>query len=66
MALYRWLLNNYANSGDRILSTHGGSASDVIACLELGFDFLWFEIDPTFYKKAVERVEAFQAQQRFY
>src|SRR5699024_2357991 len=30
--LYRWLLQNYATEGDRILDTHGGSMSLAIAC----------------------------------
>ena len=30
-ALYHWLLNNYAKEGDKILDTHVGSASSLIA-----------------------------------
>ena len=36
VALYRWLLDNYAKSGDRILDTHLGSGSIAIACHDLG------------------------------
>ena len=35
--LYLWLLQNYAKAGDKILDTHVGSASSLIACQELGF-----------------------------
>lgn len=57
IALYRWLLLNYAKSGDKILDTHVGSASSLIACKEMGFDFIGFEIDETYYKAAMERIE---------
>ena len=32
VALYEWLLKNYAKPGDKILDTHVGSASSLIAC----------------------------------
>ena len=38
VALYKWLLKNYAKDGDRILDTHGGSMSIAIACHDMGFD----------------------------
>lgn len=31
VALYAWLLSNYAQPGDRILDTHLGSGSSMIA-----------------------------------
>lgn len=36
--LYKWLLKNYANEGDKILDTHMGSQSSRIAAYEYGFD----------------------------
>ncbi len=62
IALYSWLLNNYANAGDRILDTHVGSASSLIACHNMGFDFIGFEIDQNYYAAAMERLEAARAQ----
>ena len=44
VALYTWLLNNYAKKGDKILDTHCGSASSLIACHKLGFDYVAFEL----------------------
>src|SRR5699024_126176 len=35
VALYHWLLNNYAKEGDKILDTHVGSASSLIACHDM-------------------------------
>ena len=43
--LYKWILSNYAQHGDKILDTHVGSASSLIACRESGFQYVGFEID---------------------
>ena len=62
VALYKWLLTNYAKPGDRILDTHGGSGSSMIACYDLGFDMDWIELDPDYFKSAKERFERHKAQ----
>ena len=56
--LYEWLLNNYAKQGDKILDTHVGSASSLIACYNLGFDYVGFELDKDYYEMACKRLEA--------
>jgi len=56
IALYKWLLKNYANKGDKILDTHAGSCSSVIACIDAGFDWMAFEIDEDYYKAAITRI----------
>lgn len=56
VALYRWLLENYANPGDLILDTHVGSASSLIACESMGFDYVGYEIDPDYYAAAKNRM----------
>lgn len=66
IALYKWLLMNYAEPGDKILDTHVGSASSLIACEEMGFKYLGMEIDEEYYRKAKERLDAFNAQIRFF
>jgi len=43
VALYKWLLKNYAKQGDKILDTHVGSASSLIACHDMGFEYQGFE-----------------------
>ena len=63
VALYKWLLINYAKPGDRILDTHGGSGSICIACDILGFDLDWYEIDADYFQAAKERLERHQRQQ---
>ncbi|MBE6846450.1 MAG: site-specific DNA-methyltransferase [Ruminococcus sp.] len=58
--LYEWLLSRYAKSGDIILDTHVGSASSLIACHKLGFDFVGTEIDEYYYNNALERMKEYQ------
>ena len=62
VALYKWLLNNYAKEGDKILDTHLGSGSSIIACHDLGFEYMAFELDKDYYEKAVERIEKHKSQ----
>ena len=57
VALYHWLLQNYAKSGDKIIDTHSGSGSLAIACHLEGFDFLAIEKDYDYWKASVERYE---------
>lgn len=62
VALYEWLLTKYATKGDKILDTHVGSASSLIACHNLGFDYVGFELDKDYYSMANERLNAVKAQ----
>ena len=62
VALYEWLLRNYAKEGDKILDTHVGSASSLIACHNMGFDYVGFELDADYHKAATERLEAVKSQ----
>ena len=55
VALYRWILENYAEPGQRILDTHLGSGSSAIAAHYFGCDFVGTELDPDYHKSAVER-----------
>lgn len=64
VALYKWILANYAKQGDTILDTHVGSASSLIACEEMGFKYVGFEIDEDYYRMAKERLNTFNAQVR--
>ena len=65
VALYKWLLTNYAKQGDKILDTHVGSASSLIACHDLGFSAVGFEIDEEYYRISRERLENHMKQLRF-
>lgn len=56
IALYEWLLMRYAKRGQKILDTHVGSASSLIACERMGMEFIGFEKDLEMYKLASERI----------
>lgn len=57
VALYKWLLDNYAHPGDKILDTHLGSGSIAIACHDYGFDLTACELDPDYYNAAMQRIK---------
>jgi site-specific DNA-methyltransferase (adenine-specific) len=61
IALYRWLLQNYAKQGDTILDTHGGSMSIAIACYIEGFDLVCIEKDKDYYDAAKKRYDTYVA-----
>jgi site-specific DNA-methyltransferase (adenine-specific) len=60
--LYRWLLQKYANKGDKILDTHLGSGSIMIACDMEGFDLTACELDTDYYNAAMKRFELYKSQ----
>ena len=66
IALYKWLLMNYASEGNLILDTHLGSGSSRIAAYDLGYDFIGFEIDPEYYEKQEKRFKDFVSQLRMF
>jgi site-specific DNA-methyltransferase (adenine-specific) len=53
--LYKWILDKYANQGDKILDTHLGSGSIAIACHDYGFDLTACELDTEYYEAALKR-----------
>jgi site-specific DNA-methyltransferase (adenine-specific) len=66
VALYKWLLQNYAKQGDKILDTHVGSASSLIACLDLGFDVTGCELSKRYYDASMKRINEFLAQGKLF
>lgn len=65
-ALYKWILTHYAKPGDKILDTHVGSASSLIACEEMGFDYVGFEIDKEYFDNATKRIEQYRSQLKMF
>jgi len=63
IALYLWLLQNYAKRGDKILDTHVGSASSLIACHRMGFEYWGMELDADYFQAASERLEKEKSMQ---
>lgn len=66
VALYEWILQNYASEGDLILDTHVGSGSIRIACDKGGFNFTGFEIDTDYWKAQEKRFSDYKRQLRLF
>ena len=72
IALYAWILKNYAKQGDKILDTHFGSGS--IACAvhkaniidKMDLSLVACELDKDYFESSIQRVkEALQTQSLF-
>ena len=66
VALYKWLLDKYAQQGDKILDTHLGSGSIAIAAHDYGFELTACELDKEYYDKAVQRVKNHVSQLKLF
>ncbi len=66
LALYKWLLTNYAKQGDKILDTHIGSGSSRIAAYDMGFDFVGFELDKDYFDAQEKRFNEFKMQGKLF
>ena len=66
VALYKWLLDKYAQPNDKILDTHLGSGSIAIACHDYGFDLTACELDKDYFDKAMTRINNHVAQQKLF
>ena len=62
VALYKWLLTNYAKKGQRVFDSHGGSMSSVIAAINCGCSIVCCELDADYFAAGVERVRQHQNQ----
>ncbi len=54
-ALYAWILQNYAQAGDKIFDPMMGSQSSRIAAYKLGFDYWGCELDKDYFDAGNER-----------
>jgi len=66
VALYKWLLKNYAKPGQKIFDSHVGSGSLRIACSDLGFDFEGCEIDKDYWEAQEERFKNHTKQEELF
>jgi len=60
--LYKWILDQCAKEGDKILDTHLGSGSIAIACHDLGFDLTGCELDKEYFEAMQKRIKEHQMQ----
>lgn len=64
--LYRWLIQKYTKEGYKILDTHVGSASSLIAFEEAGLEYIGFEKDEQIFKSALARLEDYKSQLKLF
>ena len=64
--LYRWLLDKYAEKGNKIIDTHGGSFTNAIACDMEGFDLDIIEIDGTYFDNGVQAFDKYKQQLKLF
>ncbi|MCT4253707.1 site-specific DNA-methyltransferase [Elizabethkingia anophelis] len=57
VALYKWLLDKYAKTGNKILDTHLGSGSIAIACHDYGYELTACELDEKYYSSALKQIK---------
>ncbi len=62
--LYRWIVQQYIQQGWKVLDTHVGSASSLIAYEEFGIDYIGFEKDNYIYELANERLRSYNIQSK--
>ena len=60
--LYKWIFENYAKNGYKILDTHLGSGSSRIAAYDCGLDFVGYEISTQYFEKQEKRFEQHTSQ----
>jgi site-specific DNA-methyltransferase (adenine-specific) len=64
--LYRYCLQNYADKGQKILDTHGGSHTHAIACEIEGFDLDIIEISEKHHNEGKQAYNDFIKQKRLF
>ena len=66
VTLYAFCLKEFANQGDKILDTHGGSQSHRIACFNMGFALDIIELDKEYFDEGNMRFENHKKQLRLF
>lgn len=64
IALYDWIFKNYSEPHFKILDTHGGSMSSVIAADKAGLEMVCCELDKEYFDKAVDRFRKYKSQMK--
>ena len=66
IGLYKWVLDRFANDGDKILDTHLGSGTIAIACYDYGFDLTACELDKDYYLTAMKKINEHTSQTKLF
>jgi len=57
VALFEYLIKTYTNEGETVLDNCMGSGTTAIACINTNRNYIGFELDPTYYAIAEERIK---------
>jgi site-specific DNA-methyltransferase (adenine-specific) len=57
VALFEYLIKTYTNEGETVLDNCMGSGTTAVACINTNRNFIGFELDPTYYAIAKERIK---------
>lgn len=60
--LYKWIVDTYFKEGWKVLDTHVGSGSSIIAYEDMGFEYTGFEIHKDYYDKSIDRIQKHLSQ----
>lgn len=66
IALYEWIIDNYANKDSKIIDTHLGSGSSAIAAHNQNMEFVGCEINEVYLTETIERINRHIAQQSLF
>lgn len=64
--VYRYILQEFAVFGDKILDTHMGSGSIAIVCHDYGFDLTACELDKKYFDSAMKRINDHISQTKLF
>ena len=62
VALFEYLIKTYTNKGETVLDNCMGSGTTAIACLNTDRQYIGFELDETYHKLSLERIESHTQQ----
>lgn len=58
LSLFEYLIKTYTNEGEIVLDNCMGSGTTAIACMNTNRNFIGFELDESYYKASLERIES--------
>ena len=62
VALFEYLIKTYTNKGETVLDNCMGSGTTAVACLNTDRQYIGFELDETYHKLSLERIENHKQQ----
>lgn len=64
VSLFSYLIRTYTDKGEVVLDATIGSGTTAVSCIQTERNYIGFELDEGFYKKALDRIEEFRRKPR--